>query len=102
MNAMFAKLKDGSWGARVVGSKPAVGDTVSIVRKDGGAVAKRIDRVIWSGGGAHLCAISDAAVAGGPGRRSSMGRSSMHSSCGYPCPVDGHRCTPDDPCHDCG
>lgn len=21
--------------------------------------------------------------------------------CGYPCPVAGHICTPDDPCHDC-
>lgn len=21
--------------------------------------------------------------------------------CGYPCPVDGHVCTPDHPCHDC-
>ena len=57
MNASPAKLRDGSWGARVQGAV-AVGDTVTITTKAGKSWSARVSQVVWSGEGVTLCATS--------------------------------------------
>ena len=43
-----AKLRDGSWGARVEGT-PKPGDIVEIITKSGKTWFVRVDSIIWSG-----------------------------------------------------
>jgi hypothetical protein len=93
-----AKLRSGEWGARVKGHAVAAGDIIHIITKSGKSWDAQITKVIWSGKGVSLCATES--LDRGP-RRSSSHRHSSVECCGYPCPVDGHRCTPAHPCHDC-
>jgi hypothetical protein len=58
MNATWTKLKSGAWGARVEGSVTE-GAELTIVRRDGGATTRWVERVVWSGGGIALCAVTD-------------------------------------------
>lgn len=55
MNATPAKLRDGTWGARVTGT-PSVGDLVTITTKAGKTWDARVNRVIWTDGKVALCA----------------------------------------------
>jgi hypothetical protein len=50
-----AKLRDGSWGARVQGDA-AVGDVVTITTRAGKTWDARVKKVLWSGDGIALCA----------------------------------------------
>jgi hypothetical protein len=50
-----AKLRDGSWGARVQGAA-AVGDVVTITTRAGKTWDARVTSVIWTGDGVALCA----------------------------------------------
>ena len=52
-----AKLRDGSWGARVRGPVQA-GDTVTITTSAGKTWQARVERVVWTGEGVTLCATS--------------------------------------------
>jgi len=52
-----AKLRDGTWGARVMGTV-AAGDSVTITTQAGKSWGARIERVIWSGEGVSICATS--------------------------------------------
>lgn len=50
----------------------------------------KVTRVVWSGDGVSICATE------------SLDRPRRGVDfCGYRCPVDGHVCTADRPCHDC-
>lgn len=54
MIATPAKLRDGSWGARVQG--PAkVGDIVTITTKAGKSWPANVTQILWSGEGVTLC-----------------------------------------------
>ena len=61
-----AKLRDGSWGARVTGAV-APGDVVTITTRAGKTWQARIMRVVWTGEGVTLCATSS--LDDGPPRR---------------------------------
>ena len=50
-----AKLKNGSWGARVQGSV-SVGDTITITTRAGKSWDARVTKVVWSGEGVAVCA----------------------------------------------
>jgi len=53
----YTKLKDGSWGIRVAGEKPAIGAVLTIQKKDGSTRQETVSRVLWSEGGIVLCSI---------------------------------------------
>lgn len=55
LNATPAKLRDGSWGARVRGAA-SQGDTVRITTSTGKSWDARVTTVVWSGEGVTLCA----------------------------------------------
>ena len=50
-----AKLRDGSWGARVRGTV-AAGDVVTITTSAGKTWQATVQRVIWRGAGVSICA----------------------------------------------
>lgn len=54
-----AKLRDGTWGARVAGRARA-GDTVTITTRAGKSWTATITRIVWSGEGVTLCATGTA------------------------------------------
>ena len=97
MTATFSTLKNGEWGVRVLGPAPKPGSTVTVTTRTGDRRSVVIDRVIWSGGGTHLCTLRPQT-----GHVStSSGRGPSGGGCGGYCPVGGHRCTAAHPCHDC-
>jgi hypothetical protein len=55
MGAKPAKLKDGTWGARVDGSA-AVGDEITITANNGKTWRARVRAVLWTGEGVSLVA----------------------------------------------
>jgi len=55
MNATPVKLRDGSWGARVLG-RPRVGDEITIIANSGKTWTATISKVVWQGDDAALCA----------------------------------------------
>lgn len=55
VSATPAKLRDGSWGARIQGTV-SVGDTVTITAKSGKSWSARVTSVVWSGQGVTLAA----------------------------------------------
>ena len=93
MTARPAKLKDGTWGARVVGDAH-VGDVVTITTATGKSWDARITRVLWTGEGVTLCATASLDRAPGPRRRQWTG-----CSCGsieeYPRESDCWSCQHD-------
>lgn len=54
MNASPAKLRNGSWGARVEGIA-VVGDTLTITTKGGKTWNAVVARIVWQGNGVTLC-----------------------------------------------
>jgi hypothetical protein len=95
-----AKLRDGSWGARVAGFV-AVGDTIEIVTRSGKQWYAVITRVVWSKDGVSLCATRSADRA--PARRVERPTfDGVGTYCGQRCPVRGVKCcAANGPCHDC-
>lgn len=90
------KLRDGSWGARVPG-EVSPGQRITIESKGGKRWTAIVNRVVWCGddkyGSGSVSIVST---------RSSGGRKVPEGYCGYPCPVTGKRCCPENgPCHDC-
>lgn len=83
-----AKLRDGTWGARVT-SSVSVGDTVTITTRAGKSWDARVVRVVWSGSGVTLCATESL------DRRPTAHR---HGGCGCPCSDCSPRCHCDDHC----
>lgn len=79
--ASFAKLRNGSWGVRIVARgavEPHAGDLVQVKRKDGSTTSATVRRVLWSGvdrGGAKvwLVAIDESKRSNGGGRSYSGG-----------------------------
>lgn len=99
LTASPKKLRSGEWGALVYGV-PEVGDAIRIKTKAGKEWTAVVKKVIWSGSskrGDGKVAI----VATESTRRRRRDYYGWSESCGYPCPVDGHICTPEHPCHDC-
>ena len=100
MTATPAKLRDGSWGARVPG-KPAVGTAITVRTRSGKSWEAEVRRVLWSGTDRQTGdVVSLCATATATGSRSSS-RTYTQECCWGPCPVSGRKCTPSDPCHDC-
>lgn len=103
-----AKLKNGSWGARVKGDVKE-GDVITIRTKSGKTWEARVTRVVWSGDSVSICATESMDRPQRTQRTYSNGRANYHSggrvfggdACGYPCPISGIRCTSATPCHDC-
>jgi hypothetical protein len=100
ITASPAKLKNGSWGARVRGDVTE-GDTITITTRGGKSWDARVTKVVWSGEGVAVCATESLDRAPARTSRSRYGRYERSGACGYPCPVSGRRCTSSDPCHDC-
>lgn len=69
-NATPAKLRDGSWGARIQGAV-SVGDVVKITTKAGKSWEARVSSVVWSGEGVTLVATA------------SLDRAPRHGRMGY-------------------
>lgn len=86
--ASYSKLQSGSWGIRVAGAPPNVGDRITVDKKDGTSKVETVERVLWSGAGydgqpASLCAI--VATPRPEGVRSTQPRPRRNwSPCGYP------------------
>lgn len=89
MAATYTKLRDESWGVRVVG--PAQPGPIEVTKKSGETKTETIVAVVWSGNGVSLCQI--AGRDGNPAqphcpkhpkvnlRRSSYGRGSYCPAC---------------------
>lgn len=56
-NATYTKLRDGSWGIRVEGEKPVVGQVIIVRKKSGETRNETVKAVLWSGDGVNLCSI---------------------------------------------
>lgn len=100
INATPTKLRNGNWGARVKSAQVSAGDVVRITTRSGKTWEARIVKVVWSGDGVAICATESLDRSHGTSGGTYRPRRGV-DYCGYPCPVDGHRCTPDHPCHDC-
>lgn len=101
------KLKSGAWGALAKTESVRTGDTLQITTRAGKSWTATVRKVLWSGNGVAICAT---ASSGGSTpsaleryRAGDMYHGTQYEgqACGFPCPVDGHRCTPSNPCHDC-
>ena len=99
MAATYTKLRDGSWGIRVLGKKPKSGNSITVRKKSGATKRETVSRVMWSGKDrttgrpVHLCCVAQQ-------RQSRSSRDPAY--CYHPCPVSGRRCCPEKgPCHDC-
>lgn len=96
-----AKLRTGSWGARVPGTARE-GQAITVRARSGKTWDATVSRVLWTGRDSRsgrtisLCATESA-----PAARSTYHAVRGRDYCGYPCPVSGRRCTASDPCHDC-
>jgi hypothetical protein len=60
MSATYTKLKSGEWGVRVQGDA-RVGQVVTVKKRDGTTKTETIEKVVWSGNGISLCAVSRSA-----------------------------------------
>lgn len=72
MAATYTKLRSGNWGVRCT-DRVAVGDTVTVTKRDGGVKTETIAQIVWRGDGVTLAAVApkgaataDAAPARGP------------------------------------
>lgn len=110
ITATPAKLKDGSWGARVTDPIVNVGDSIEIKTRSGKSWIADVTEIVWHGKGVYLCrtsseksggAKSSIGTAGTRGRYARRNNSYDRGYCGHRCPVGGHVCTANNPCHDC-
>lgn len=103
-----AKLRDGSWGAKVAGSV-SVGDMIQVTTKAGKSWTATVSKIVWTGDGTSLVATASSGASKSgytPAVRNSRGyveqRGHHEGYCGYACPVSGRKCCPaNGPCHDC-
>jgi len=81
-----AKLRDGSWGARVRGSAPAVGSTVQVTTKAGKSWSARITKVVAQFDDAALVAVESDTPSqpARPVRPSYATARRVGRGCGYP------------------
>lgn len=98
ITASPTKLRSGAWGARVNGSVRR-GDTITIRTRSGKTWKAKITRVVWSGSGVSICATES--LDRSPRRGYRPRRGYGYDCCGGICPVRGHRCSANNPCHDC-
>ena len=56
MQASYTKLRDGSWGVRVMG-KIEAGASVTVTKRDGTTKCERVARVLWSDDAATVASI---------------------------------------------
>ncbi len=99
LTASPKKLRSGAWGALVQSADVSVGDEIKITTRAGKSWDARVDQVIWAGDDTAICATS------------SLDRPTQNTEsyrprygvdyCGGRCPVRGHKCTANNPCHDC-
>lgn len=63
--ASYKKMKDGSWGISVRGSKPRRGSPVTVTTKAGKTKIESVVWVLWSSdsGDLHLCTIEQRSAA---------------------------------------
>lgn len=54
--ATYSKLRDGSWGIRVIGSA-IPGDRIYVTKKSGEGRYETVAAVLWCGDGVNVCAI---------------------------------------------
>jgi len=102
------KLNNGSWGAKVSGAVQA-GEEIKITTKGGKSWLAVVAKVVWSGENVAIVATQKSGHKSGgytPAIRNSRGyvsqRGHYEDYCGYPCPVTGLKCCPENgPCHDC-
>lgn len=107
----YAKLDDGTWGVR--GRNLVEGEEVTVFKRSGDRKVETVGTILSTDADGWQTATLRRQ--GRASRSASQGYSYSYSrsrygrryndgwteACGYPCPVDGHICTPDDPCHDC-
>jgi hypothetical protein len=55
LEGTWTKLKDGSWGGRIVG-QPEEGDVVIVRKRDGKEEEKQVARIVWTDGQVSLVA----------------------------------------------
>lgn len=86
MTATFTKLKSGSWGVRVLGAAPEVGQQVAVTKRDGTTQHVTIERVLVTGDGTSICAIKQEQRSGsGSGSRGGGGRKQRGTRTGCSC-----------------
>jgi hypothetical protein len=96
-----AKLRNGSWGARVQGAA-TVGQTITIQTKGGKTWDATIEAVLWSGDGVSLCSTRSASPAPRPSARYSSGLVSYERGVGMVCEECGDRVRPGSRCWETG
>lgn len=81
MTVTYARLKNGSWGLRVVGTVPVPGAEVVATTKAGDTKRETVERIVWTGDGVSLCTIRKSQYGGtgyrrmgGEGNRAPYGR----------------------------
>lgn len=78
MTATYTKLKDGSWGIRVVSvTKVTPGAAVTVTTKAGKQKTEVIGKVLWTGNGVNLCTIASSTQS----RSSSRDNGAYDGSC---------------------
>lgn len=87
MAATYQKLKSGEWGIRST-SAVAAGERVTVTKKDGTVKTETVVKVLWSGDGIWLCAITGADRPPAPAQTQTKGRRSRRDE--------------DDECEVCG
>lgn len=93
IDATPAKLRDGSWGARVTGT-PAPGATVRITAKSGKSWTATVRRIIWTDGSVSLCSTGSTGSADSAGNSIRSGasyRAGVTAPHGRTCPNCGSR-----------
>jgi hypothetical protein len=103
LTATWTRLRDGSWGLRVASEDVRSGETVTATRSNGSTSREIVGRIVWSGQGATICTIGQAAA---PARTlAQRSRYRMGSGRGSAAQVAGYSgyCTdrPSCRCYDC-
>ena len=99
IQASPTKLRSGEWGAKVQTANVSEGDSIQITTRAGKSWTASVAKVVWRGEGVAIVATRSK-----PKTCTVNGRSYRRERgyCYYPCPVDGHVCSPENgPCHDC-
>ena len=85
--ATYTKLKNQSWGLRVVGPVKA-GDTLTVTKQSGETKTETVEAVLWTGDNVALCSI--AKTAHSAPTRSAPARSSYGGYRRKACVTDGN------------
>lgn len=99
----YRKTKAGEWVAYGPADSIHPGAVVTVTKKSGETTTERVartGRTFEVDGVEMVYGYLDASEPRRP-RNTRPASTGWAPSCGYPCPVDGHRCTPQHPCHDC-